>query len=135
MLRIAAGYGEDSNENHCEQILLRWVQYFGLPSVFSRYRLSAVVEINLLLFTQVRVCSPCQRSFPSWQQQLQQQVSSQPGGKDVGLGLFVWHIVPGSPSGFSPRDYPAGPYTPGPPLPDTSKPVRVRMQDLRQVYP
>ncbi len=132
---IAVGYGENSNENHCEQILLRWVQYFGLPEVFSQYHLNSVNEINILLFSQVRVCDPCQRSFPSWRQQLQQQVGSQPGGSGVRLGLYVWHIVPGSPSGFSPRAYPAGPYTPGPPKPNTTKPVRVRRQDLRQVYP
>jgi hypothetical protein len=132
---VFSGFGQDSNQNHCEQVALRWVLFTAFPRQVFPGKLTGVLEINLLLFSQVRVCNPCQQSFPVWKQQLQQQVRQQPGGNAVLLGLYTWEITVGSPSGFAPGDYPAGPYEPGPPKPGTRKPVSVRRQDLNQVYP
>jgi hypothetical protein len=127
------GFGKDSNTNHCEQRALAWAAGTGLPSVFGSVQLSKVAFFHLVLFTQVRACSPCVKSFPSWNQQLQKQVAAQPGGSSVQVKLYVWQITPGSPSGFDPGVYKAGPY--GPPVPGTVKPVPVRRQDINQVYP
>jgi len=126
------GYGIDSNLNHCEQRALRWIQYNTLPSLSFG---GNVQTLHVLLFTQVRACDPCEQSFSNWQNVLQQLVKSRPGGANVQLQLYIWEIKYGSPSGFAPSDFPAGPYTQNPSRPNLKKPVLVRQQDMQQVYP
>lgn len=132
--KVSAGYGDDIT-NHCEQVSLLWVQFNALPQIFRQYQLSKVNTIYVVLFTQVRACPRCSPTFSTWEMRLQQLVQGQTDGSSVQLSLFVWQIAPGSPSGFAPRDYNAGPYTQGPPRPNTRKPVPGRRQDLSQVYP
>jgi hypothetical protein len=129
------GFGQNSNENHCEQRALAWVAQTGLPSVFRRFAPAGVEALHVVLFTQVRACTPCVQSFQSWEHQLQQQVATQQSWTGVRLHLYVWEITFGSASGFAPRDYPAGPFTPGPSVPNTRKPIPVSPGDLDQVYP
>lgn len=129
------GFGKERNTNHCEQRALDWVARQGLPTLFGSIQLARTAAIHILLFTQVRACDPCIKSFDAWQRQLQQQAAAQPGGAGVQVNLYVWEITYGSPSGFDPGVYEAGPFTPGPAKPKTRKPVPVRPQDLDQVYP
>ncbi|GHO78424.1 hypothetical protein KSD_61950 [Ktedonobacter sp. SOSP1-85] len=131
---IYEGYGRENNKNHCEQKSLRYVQFNLFPDqVYSK--LKNLHVIHIVVFSQVRVCDTCDEGFPAWQTTLQQLIKQKPGRENVSVDLSVWEIQAGSPSGFAPADYPYGPYTPGDPKPNTTKPINVRAQDVIPVYP
>jgi hypothetical protein len=71
-----------------------------------------VVAIDVVIFSQVRVCPPCQNAMISWQSGLRQAAGTQ------NLFLSVWDL---GNNGFSPKKFPAGTGTP------------VTIDDLRQV--
>lgn len=129
------GFGKESNVNHCEQNALRGMAGIGLPQELKTLSLPHVTALHFVLFSQVRTCDPCKDTFLFWEQQLRQQVAAKRGGSAVRVDLYGWEIAEGSPSGFDPSKYQAGPYTLGPAKPRTRKPVPVRRQDLNQVYP
>jgi len=128
------GQGGPSNVDHCEQRALRWLQFITFPQLVYPL-LSKIVGIYILIYTQVRACTTCVPSFPTWERTLQGLVHAQKGAEAVELKLFIWEIKFLSPSGFDPELYPQGPNTPGPAKPGTTKPVHVRLADLQQVYP
>jgi hypothetical protein len=132
--RYFTGHDQKSNVEHCQQRALRWVQFITLPQLIYPL-LSKIAGVYILIYTQVRACSTCVPSFPTWERTLQGLVHARPDGKGVELKLYVWEIKYLSPSGFDPELYPQGPATPGPAKPGTFKPVHVRFEDLRQVYP
>ncbi len=115
---------------HCEQTLLQWVSQTALPSI-SAQDYARIVTIDVVVFSQVRVCVDCKPTFPTWENRLRQQVAQ--ARESAKLNLYVFDIRPGSPSGFAPGTFRAGPFSP--PYQGTQPPVPVRTQDIRQVYP
>lgn len=62
-----------------------------------------MVAIDVSIFSQVRVCDPCQQSMISWESGLRQAAGTQ------NLFLSVWDL---DDNGFSPKKFPAGTGTP-----------------------
>jgi hypothetical protein len=131
--KIDYGFGVDENYNHCEQKLLQWLYETALQNVYQQYKLEKGYTLNAVLSTQVRACLLCKPSFQSWESLLKIRVSSRT--KNVQFHLFVYEIRYRSASGFAPRDYPAGPYYSGSPVPNTTPPVSVQQSDIKRVYP
>ena len=83
--------------NHSEQQTYRYLQ-FKFPG-FSLDE-SNVVAVEVVIFSQVIVCPPCQNDMVSWQAVLREKARTQ------NLFLSIWDIAPGK--GFAPTVYPGG---------------------------
>jgi hypothetical protein len=90
----------DSFKTHSEQGV-----YIFLQPKLAALKLDAnqVIAIDVVIFSQVRVCDPCQQSMVSWQSGLR-QVAGIPN-----LFLSIWDL---GFKGFSPKRFPAGTGTP-----------------------
>ncbi len=128
--QIKDGFG--SYPTHCEQVLLQRVSQTTLPSLTTQdYAQTSTIDV--VVFSQVRVCVDCKPTFPTWENTLRQQVIHARGSAKTTLNLYVFDIRPGSLSGFAPGTFRAGPFSP--PSQGTQPPVPVRSLDIRQVYP
>lgn len=99
----APGYGQTSNDNHSEQALYKWLE-MRLASL--SIDTSQVAAIYAMIFSQVRVCPPCQRDMVTWQKGLRE------AARTDNLFLLVWDIKFLSKSGFDPAVSRAGNGTP-----------------------
>lgn len=70
------------NDTHSENMLKGWALYTIRKSL---QQLPAGSVINLLIFTQVKVCPDCRRDIQTWAKQLQQAA---PAG--VSVNLSIW---------------------------------------------
>lgn len=95
---------------HSEQQTYRYLQ-LKLPGLSLDQ--SRVVAVEVVIFSQVIVCPPCQEDMVSWQAVLREKARTQ------NLFLSVWDIAPGK--GFVPTVYPGGTGTP------------VSIEDLRKI--
>lgn len=110
---------------HAEPVAVKWAS--SEVTALSQQGLLKGYQVHIILLTQVRGCSTCISSAASWAQQL-----------DTAAGQHVkfsyWEIRNGSPSGFSPSDYPGGPATPGGKHGRHDPPQSVRAQDLNEIF-
>ena len=84
---------------HSEQATYKWLQDQLSRLSLSR-NLNKVAAIYVVIFSQVLVCTSCQRDMIDWQRTLRQKA------KVENLYLSVWDIMLGK--GFVPTVYPAG---------------------------
>ncbi len=70
------------NDTHSETTLKGWALYTLRKNLQN---LPAGAVINLLIFTQVKVCPDCRRDIQTWAKQLQQVA---PAG--VSINLYIW---------------------------------------------
>lgn len=104
-IRPMRGFNNEGNPatnftTHSEQAV-----YVFLQRKLAGLKLDAeqVVAIDVVIFSQVQVCSPCQTSMISWQESLRQAAGTQ------NLFLSVWDL---GNNGFDPAKYKAGTGTP-----------------------
>lgn len=83
--------------SHSEQQTYRYLQ-FKLPGLSLDQ--SNVVAVEVVIFSQVIVCPPCQEDMVLWQAGLREKARTE------NLFLSIWDIAPGK--GFAPTVYPGG---------------------------
>ena len=88
-----------ANDTHSEQGIYKWLNrnLTGLSIDQSQ-----VTAIYAVIFSQVRVCPPCQGDMVTWQRGLRE------AAKTVNVYLSIWDIRLNSKSGFNPAKYLAG---------------------------
>ena len=70
------------NDTHSENMLKGWGLYIIRNNLQN---VPAGSTINMLIFTQVKVCPPCRKAIQTWAKQLQQVA---PAG--VSVNLYIW---------------------------------------------
>lgn len=70
------------NDTHSENMLKGWGLYIIRNNL---HNVPAGSTINMLIFTQVKVCPPCRKAIQTWAKQLQQAA---PAG--VRVNLYIW---------------------------------------------
>lgn len=98
---VFRGTGKITNDNHSEQSAYGWLQLeLSRQSIDS----ASITAIYTVIFSQVKVCGPCEEDMKLWQRTLRQKAGTQQ------LFLSIWDIIYGK--GFNPSIYPAGNGTP-----------------------
>src|SRR6266852_1821632 len=83
------------NDTHSENKLKGW----ALRELRNVGRLPNGIVVNLLIFTQVRVCDACAGAVGTWASQLQQAA----GGTGITVNVYIWQqkrLMPSQPDGY-----------------------------------